>query len=288
MSQPTSKKIQSIYTDGACSGNPGPGGWGVVVYFQDGAVHELGGGEPATTNNRMELQAAIAALTYLNESRQAEPVTLYTDSQYVQNGITKWVKGWKTKGWKTAGGKPVQNQDLWQDLDRLAAQVSAQLDRPLDWQYVKAHAGNVGNERCDAIAQAFAQGGRPSLTVLSAAPPAVGDTNSLSPNGDHSLPADGAVATEPAAPSSDDCLSARHGSAPSLATMIEPLRLADEIAAQGYLITTSELARLTGVSVDALANRGDRWVWRNWQVSRAGEEGEEALWQLQRTEIKKR
>jgi len=144
-------KIQSIYTDGACSGNPGPGGWGVVVYFADNTVHELGGGDKQTTNNRMEMMAAIAALEFLTASGQAEPVTLYTDSEYVKNGITQWIKGWKKKGWKTSTGKPVLNPDLWQRLDALnSSQVI--------WQYVRGHAGNVGNERCDVIARAFSLG----------------------------------------------------------------------------------------------------------------------------------
>jgi ribonuclease HI len=153
-------KIQSIYTDGACSGNPGPGGWGVVIYFIDGTVHELGGGERQTTNNRMEMQAAIAALEFLSQSGQTEPVTLYTDSEYVKNGITQWIKGWKKKGWKTSTGKPVLNPDLWQQLDALNSSR-------VDWQYVRGHAGNAGNERCDTIARAFATGRLPALQQLS-------------------------------------------------------------------------------------------------------------------------
>lgn len=109
---PIPRTIQSIYTDGACTGNPGPGGWGVVVYFADGSVHEIGGRSAQTTNNRMEMTAAIAALEFLADSDQQEFITLYTDSQYLINGITKWVKGWKKKGWKTAEGKPVLNQEL--------------------------------------------------------------------------------------------------------------------------------------------------------------------------------
>jgi ribonuclease HI len=116
---PSTRQIKSFYTDGACTGNPGPGGWGTVVYFTDGSVYEMGGAEAQSTNNRMELQAAIQALKVLRASGQTEPVTLYTDSEYVKNGITKWVKGWKKKGWKTAQGKAVLNQDLWETLDEL-------------------------------------------------------------------------------------------------------------------------------------------------------------------------
>lgn len=156
---PSPQIIQSLYTDGACSGNPGPGGWGVVIYFTDGSVHELGGAAVQTTNNRMELQAAIAALQFVATSGQAEPVILYTDSEYVKNGITRWMPGWKQKGWKTAQRKPVLNQDLWQYLDQLNS-------RQVEWQYVRGHRGNVGNERCDAIARAFALGKTPALHQL--------------------------------------------------------------------------------------------------------------------------
>jgi ribonuclease HI len=157
----THSLIQKIYTDGACSGNPGPGGWGTVVYFEDGAAHELGGAAAQTTNNRMEIQAAIAALDYLLESRQTEPVTLYTDSEYVKNGITKWVSGWKRKGWKTASGAAVLNQDLWETLDRLNQKVAKQT--PLQWQHVKGHSGDVGNDRCDVIARGFSLNSPPTL-----------------------------------------------------------------------------------------------------------------------------
>ncbi len=152
-------KIQSIYTDGACSGNPGPGGWGVVIYLTDNSVHELGGAIAHTTNNRMELQAAITALQFLAASGQVEPVILYTDSEYVKNGITQWMPGWKRKGWKTSQGKPVLNQDLWQVLDRLNS-------NQVEWRYVRGHQGNIGNERCDAIARAFSLGKTPVLHRL--------------------------------------------------------------------------------------------------------------------------
>jgi ribonuclease HI len=148
--------IQAIYTDGACSGNPGRGGWGTVIYFSDGSVHELGGFDPQTTNNRMEMQAAIAALEFLSMQQLTAPIPLYTDSEYLKNGITKWISGWKKKGWITSTGKPVLNQDLWQILDRLNT-------KQIDWRYVRGHAGNIGNERCDTIARTFAQGSQPQL-----------------------------------------------------------------------------------------------------------------------------
>lgn len=139
----TSNNGVEIYTDGACSGNPGPGGWGVLMIWRDDEK-ELFGGEPATTNNRMELMAAIQALESLN--RQI-PVTLYTDSKYVLDGITKWIKGWKRNGWRTAAKKPVKNDDLWRRLDEALA------GHEVDWQWVKGHAGNPGNERADDLAK---------------------------------------------------------------------------------------------------------------------------------------
>jgi ribonuclease HI len=132
-----------IYTDGACSGNPGPGGWGVQLRW-NGTVKELHGSDPQTTNNRMELMAAISALEALNRPSQ---VRLYTDSTYVLNGITKWVAGWERNGWRTSAKKPVKNEDLWRRL------VQAMDDHEISWQWVKGHAGDEGNERADALAR---------------------------------------------------------------------------------------------------------------------------------------
>jgi ribonuclease HI len=131
-----------IYTDGACKGNPGPGGWGALLQF-DGREKELCGGEPATTNNRMELTAVIRALEALR--RRCE-VDLYTDSQYVQKGISEWVASWKRRGWKTADKKPVKNVDLWLELDRLAG------GHDIRWHWVRGHAGHAENERADQLA----------------------------------------------------------------------------------------------------------------------------------------
>jgi ribonuclease HI len=132
----------TIYTDGACKGNPGPGGWGAWLKT-GGHEKELWGGEAVTTNNRMELTAVIEALTAL---KRDSDVQLYTDSQYVRQGITTWIHNWKQRGWKTADKQPVKNIDLWQRLDALAA-----LHR-IDWRWVKGHAGDPGNERADALA----------------------------------------------------------------------------------------------------------------------------------------
>ncbi|HEY9881649.1 MAG TPA: ribonuclease HI [Leptolyngbyaceae cyanobacterium] len=151
-------KIERIYTDGACSGNPGPGGWGTLIYFDNGEVHELGGAAAQTTNNRMEMQAAIAGLEFLLKTEQTASISLHTDSEYVLKGITQWIQGWKKRGWVNSAKKPVLNRDLWEVLDDLTLQANQQLERPLKWIYVRGHAGDVGNERCDAIARAFAVG----------------------------------------------------------------------------------------------------------------------------------
>ena len=141
-------EIVTIYTDGACKGNPGPGGWGVAMNYKD-KQKELCGGEPETTNNRMELMAAIQALESLNRSCA---VKLHTDSKYVLQGITEWMVNWKKRGWKTAGNKPVKNEDLWRRLDQAIQRHS------IEWIWVKGHAGDPGNERADALAnQGIAQ-----------------------------------------------------------------------------------------------------------------------------------
>ena len=137
------------FTDGACSGNPGPGGWGAILQAKTGDTiikeRELSGGEPETTNNRMELLAAIGALEALD---RASTITVITDSAYVKNGVTGWIEGWKRNGWKTSAKKPVKNVDLWQRLDE------ARERHNVTWQWVKGHAGHPENERADALARA--------------------------------------------------------------------------------------------------------------------------------------
>ena len=137
------------HTDGACSGNPGPGGWGVLLEARkDGVVvkeRALSGGEPETTNNRMELMAAIQALEVLE---RASAITIVTDSAYVKNGVTGWIHGWKKNGWKTAAKKPVKNAELWQRLD------AARARHDVTWKWIKGHAGHAENERADELARA--------------------------------------------------------------------------------------------------------------------------------------
>ena len=142
-----------VYTDGACLGNPGPGGWGVRILYPDGTVRELGGREASTTNNRMELQGALAALQAIEADAAA---IVYSDSQYVINGLTKWLSGWKRKGWVTVSRAPVKNRDLWMQLD-------AEDPGRVKWRHVRGHSGDPGNDRADEIASGFAAGKPPDL-----------------------------------------------------------------------------------------------------------------------------
>ena len=297
-SQPT---IQSIYTDGACTGNPGPGGWGVVVYFDDGSIHELGDASTKTTNNRMEMQAAIAALEFLENSGQNKPITLYTDSEYLINCVTKWVKGWKRKGWKKSDGKPVLNQDLLEILDNLNNQQ-------IKWQHVRGHAGNIGNERCDQIARSFATGKIPSLKKMLDIN--ISDANldqkvevevSSSTSNSHIKPTKinkkihnssleldinntNTMESSSASATLQNEELPRETRVSQLRSLVETLRIADEIAEKGYLITSSELADLMNVHASAVTSRGDQWRWRNWVVSRVRREGNQILWELERAD----
>ena len=151
-------RVVAAATDGACSGNPGPGGWGALLRFEDGSVEEFGGHAPDTTNNRMELQAALEVLQRLEQLPRHPDLTLRTDSKYLIDGLGSWIKGWKRKGWKTAAGKPVLNQDLWKALD--AARLD---DVPL--RYAKGHSGDSDNERVDRIAVAFSHNAQPNLAL---------------------------------------------------------------------------------------------------------------------------
>ena len=321
LSTPT---IQSIYTDGACIGNPGPGGWATVIYLSDGSTTEIGDREGQTTNNRMELQAVITALKILATSGQNQPITLYTDSEYVIKGITSWLEGWKKKGWKNSQRKAVANQDLWQLLDRLNTDQ-------VKWQHVRGHSGNEGNERCDQIANAFARGASPYLTqsipiikvngdwklVISSnlhqsssdevqPRPAVlrqGTVHKCDPHisntavtGLSDLSRETAIAyrktqldifdgeptmSESSVNTMEEQQLPREVRVAQLNYLITTLRIADEIASKGYLISSSELADLMDINASAVTSRGDHWSWRNWVVSRVRREGNQILWQLE-------
>ncbi len=309
-------QIVSLYTDGACSGNPGPGGWGAVAYFDDQSCHEIGGADRQTTNNRMELQAAIAALELLDTFPHPQPITIHSDSKYVIDGITKWIRGWKRKGWKTSTGKAVLNQDLWQALDQVNQSW-------VSWRYVKGHSGDRGNERCDAIARGFSTSHPPKLQQQTPAPPSKNQKEGSTSSGlkevnlrSGSLPpakslvtVDLSETTEPhcngvlssqlsltdplldseamtestVMPAPSEALS-REVRVGHLRNLIETLRVADEVADKGYLITSAELADLMDVNASAVTSRGDNWVWRNWVVTRMRREGNQILWQLERIE----
>ena len=172
-------KTVEIFTDGACSGNPGPGGWGAILRF-NGTTRELSGGEPVTTNNRMELMAAISALNALKEPCE---VLLHTDSKYVMDGISGWIHGWKRNGWKTSDRKPVKNGELWQALDESNRRLQVK------WHWVKGHAGHVENERADELAR---MGMAPFKKKRHFAPPSGGEMAAK--------PTEGGAAKRPANP----------------------------------------------------------------------------------------
>lgn len=239
-------RVVAAATDGACSGNPGPGGWGALIRFEDGSVEEFGGADPATTNNRMELQAALATLQRLAELPLHPDLTLRTDSKYLIDGLSSWMAGWKRKGWRTAAGKPVLNQDLWQALDqaRLA-------EVPLS--YVKGHSGDPDNDRVDQIAVAYSKGRAqtppPSVSPPSAATPSAAPTQPL---------ADPAPA--------------------SLQKLLTRMELADRLASGGYALTAVELAQLVEQPLNRLSERQGSWRWRDWMV----EPVENDRWRLRR------
>jgi ribonuclease HI len=280
-------RIKDLYTDGACSGNPGPGGWGTVAYYDDGSCHELGGRDRATTNNRMEMQAAISALEFFASTSQTQQCVLYTDSEYLIKGITQWMKGWKKKGWKTAAGKDVLNKDLWETLDILDRQVQAQTKVPVSWQHVRGHSGNVGNERCDTIARGFSSGQPPQLrqrSTIESAPAKQNSSDRLAPIPSPPELQIVPMLEEPIVHTESTEHIPREVRVAHLHHLIDTLRIADEIAKGSYLIASSELADLMDINASAVTSRGDSWAWRNWIVSRVRREGNQILWQLERVD----
>jgi ribonuclease HI len=274
-------RVKVVYTDGACSGNPGPGGWGVVVQFTNGQEQELGGGAAQTTNNRMELQAAIEAVKFLESiSVPSAKACIFTDSEYVKNGITKWLLNWKKRGWKTAQGKPVLNQDLWEALDALKPNHH-------EWQYIKAHAGHPGNERADAIARAFSLKQTPKLANLEDLTVSSQNTpiSYLSSEPSESAFSSKAPTDVPKETLSKESLD-NHSTSQSLTPLgrlLMSLQHADVISSSGFLITTSELATLIDSDLNTIIQREETsWRWRNWKVSRVREEEGQILWQLER------
>jgi ribonuclease HI len=236
-------RVVAAACDGACSGNPGPGGWGALLRFEDGGRRELGGADPDTTNNRMELTAALALLEELRDQPRHPDLVVHTDSRYLIDGLQRWMTGWKRRGWRTASGGAVLNRDLWERLD------SARLPG-LRFQHVRGHSGDPDNERCDEIAVAFARGGRPRLA-----------------GGDPVTPACG-PAPAPAEPAA---AGGREAAPPELARLIGRLELADRLATGAYGLSLVELARLVDQPLAELERRRGTWRWRDWQVRPLGE-----------------
>ena len=243
-------RVVAAACDGACSGNPGPGGWGALLRFENGSRRELGGAAPATTNNRMELTAALAVLEALRDLPRHPDLVLRTDSRYLIDGFEKWMAGWKRKGWRTASGGAVLNRDLWELLD--AARLPG-----LALRHVRGHSGDPDNDRCDAIAVAYSRGQAPTLAVESrsdVAPEAV------------------AAAETVAVPDAVD-------RAPrSLQELLSRLELADRLAAGAYSLRAVELARLLEVPTATLEGKQDPWLWRDWLVRPLGN----GSWRLER------
>ena len=257
-------QVVAAACDGACSGNPGPGGWGALLRFSDGSVHELGGAEGATTNNRMELTAALALLRELRELPRHPGLVIRTDSRYLIDGLQKWLPGWKRKGWRTASGGAVLNRDLWEQLD--GSRI-----RGLELQHVRGHSGDPDNDRCDAIAVAFSRGQSPQLEAgerLASAGLEAGRPPAPLP----SSPAAKAVQADllPAAPTDP--------APPALGRLLERLELADRLARGGYALNLVELAQLVDLPLRQLESRSSAWTWRDWRVQPLGD----GRWRLDR------
>jgi ribonuclease HI len=257
-------QVVAAACDGACSGNPGPGGWGALLRFSDGSVHELGGAEGATTNNRMELTAALALLRELRELPRHPGLVIRTDSRYLIDGLQKWLPGWKRKGWRTASGGAVLNRDLWEQLD--GSRI-----RGLELQHVRGHSGDPDNDRCDAIAVAFSRGQRPQLEVgerLTSAGLEAGPPSAPLP----SSPAAKAVQSDLLAAAPSD------PAPPALGRLLERLEVADRLARGGYALNLVELAQLVDLPLRQLESRSSAWTWRDWLVQPLGD----GRWRLDR------
>jgi ribonuclease HI len=258
-------RVVAAACDGACSGNPGPGGWGALLRFEDGSRLEMGGAEGSTTNNRMELTAALAVLERLRELPRHPDLAIRTDSRYLIDGLERWMAGWKRKGWRTSSGGPVLNRDLWEQLDR------ARLPG-LSLRHVRGHSGDPDNDRCDAIAVAFARGQRPALaqpTVLAQRP----DSASRPPSGKPAKPAASPPAVSISADSPLD-----DAAPPGLQRLLSRLELADRLAQGGHALTAVELAQLVEQPLASLESRRGPWPWRDWTVRPVGD----GRWRLER------
>ena len=237
--------VVAAATDGACSGNPGPGGWGALIRYENGMVQELGGSELETTNNRMELKAALSVLEHLKDLPRHPDLKIRTDSKYLIDGFSKWMHSWKLKGWRTAAGKPVLNQDLWEALDR------ARLPG-VSLAYVKGHSGDPDNERVDQIAVSFSKGSFVELRSL------------LNPKQVQM-----------------SCSSTREVELKELVSshlqvILSKLEFANRLAQTGYAVSSFELSELVGEPLMEVAKKIEPWEWRNWLIEPLGND----LWRF--------
>tara|TARA_Y100001968_G_C19222142_1_gene650274 strand:- start:115 stop:879 length:765 start_codon:yes stop_codon:yes gene_type:complete len=229
------KKYRAITaaTDGACSGNPGPGGWGALIRFEDGSKEEFGGYEPNTTNNRMELTAALKTYERLKELPLHPNIKIKTDSKYLINGLSTWMKNWKKKGWLTASGKPVLNKDLWVALEK--NQISS-----VKLTYVKGHSGEEDNERVDKIAVAFSKKQKIFLKK---------DTSEKNEN--KYLNADNNLSLE---------------TSNELEILLSKLELITRFSEKGYGLTSEEICKLVNIPIEKVRSYKTSWVWREWII----------------------
>jgi ribonuclease HI len=241
-----------------------------LLRFSDGSVHELGGAEGATTNNRMELTAALALLRELRELPRDPGLVIRTDSRYLIDGLQKWLPGWKRKGWRTASGGAVLNRDLWEQLD--GSRI-----RGLELQHVRGHSGDPDNDRCDAIAVAFSRGQSPQLEVgerLTSAGLELGRPSAPLP----SSPAAKAVQSTLLVQSNLLAAAPSDPAPPALGRLLERLEVADRLARGGYALNLVELAQLVDLPLRQLESRSSAWTWRDWLVQPLGD----GRWRLDR------
>ena len=248
MSEPNTKmthnhgRVISAASDGACSGNPGPGGWGILIRFEDGTVEEFGGYEATTTNNRMELQAVLEILQHLKTRPLHPNLTIRTDSKYLINGFCNWMKGWKLNGWRTAAGKPVLNQDLWKSLD------NARLDN-VELEFVKGHSGDKDNDRVDEIAVSYSKGTYIALKSQKGSKSIKGISKSVV----------------------KESYEFDKPGSPKLQRLLSRLDMANHIAQHGYSLSVVELAELLEISTTELNKKNHSWQWRDWLIEPTGE-----------------
>ena len=296
----TGARVILAACDGACSGNPGPGGWGALLRFEDGSLREWGGHAAATTNNRMELTAALEVLRALRTLPRHPQLAILTDSRYLIDGLQTWMPGWKRKGWRTAGGGPVLNRDLWELLDgaRLAG---------VALRHVRGHSGHPENDRCDAIAVAYSRGevprlaggagvGRPAGSPAAAkaesgraeargtvktraeASGAIGTKAEASGAEGSKAEASGAKSAQGETAGADGAQGLREPAPPALRHLLSRLELADRLAAGGHGLTAVELAQLVEQPLAQLERRQGIWRWRDWRVEPVGP----GRWRLRR------